>query len=144
MDGVPGQEKAVGPFEDVLGMGRRTCIVGVCFSCSLCARINSVYIGFCFSHTVCFMSFVYTPSVHLRPLYKVGSKRFWKIHQATAMALALAVLLTKNAKEAFSFAFLRIRRPFLPFDFLFCLFHRGAHHTIRDHDPVTRLRRMIR
>ena len=46
---------------------------------------------------------------------------FLKIHQATAMALALAVLLTENAKEAFSFAFLRIRCPFLPFDF-FILF----------------------
>lgn len=34
MDGVPGHERAVGPSEDVLGMGRRTCIVGVYFSCS--------------------------------------------------------------------------------------------------------------
>lgn len=28
-DGVPGQERGVGPFEVVIGMGPWTCIVGV-------------------------------------------------------------------------------------------------------------------
>lgn len=33
-DGVLGQERAVGPFEDVFGMDQGTCIVGVFWGCS--------------------------------------------------------------------------------------------------------------
>lgn len=107
---------------------------------------------FALESTVCISGFAFPYRLfHVVRLYferaftatiQSGQQEFFEIHQATAMALALAVLLKENAKDAFSFAFLRIRRPFLPFGFLFCLFHQGA-HTIRDHDPVTRLRRMI-
>ena len=44
-----------------------------------------------------------------------GQREVLKIPQATAMALALAVLLTENAKEAFSFAFSPYQAPVSPF-----------------------------